>query len=181
PELSGAEVDAQCVDALGAPRGARVRVDVGTISAASRYPLNVRLATASDGTSVVVWQENPRDSAIPPSVFYRRLAADCTPLGNVGSLGAVGVVGRRETHVALRPGTMDRLTGVVREPAVRAAPAPEPSRSFAAAPAPAARILSETPPPETRKTELLEVAGETIEEKLAAKNIAVKANQLVLF
>ncbi|MBP9143385.1 MAG: hypothetical protein KBI44_02800 [Thermoanaerobaculia bacterium] len=103
PELSGAEVDAQCVDALGAPRGARVRVDVGTISSTSRYPLNVRLATASDGTSVVAWQENPRDSAIPPSVFYRRLAADCSPLGNVGSLGAVGVVGRREPHVALRP------------------------------------------------------------------------------
>ncbi len=103
PELAGAEVDAQCVDALGAPRGARMRVDVGTISAASRYLSNARVATASGGTSVVVWEESPRDSAIPPSVFFRRLAADCTPSGNVGSLGAVGVVGRREPHVALRP------------------------------------------------------------------------------
>jgi len=79
-----------------------------------------------------------------------------------------------KTHVALRPGTMDRLTGVVREPVVRAAPEPEPSRSFAAAPAaasaPAARILRETPP-ETKKAEMLEVAGATIEEKLAALRV----------
>ena len=74
-----------------------------------------------------------------------------------------------KTHVALRPGTMDRLTGVVREPAVRAAPEPEPPRILSAAPAPAARILLETPPPpETKKTELLEVPGATVEEKLAA-------------
>lgn len=80
-----------------------------------------------------------------------------------------------KTHVALRPGTMDRLTGVVREPVVRAAPEPEPSRSLAAAPAaasaPAARILIETPPPEAKKAELLEVAGATIEEKLAALRV----------
>lgn len=80
---------------------------------------------------------------------------------------------RGKTHVALRPGTMDRLTGVVRAPAVRAAPEPEPSRILSATPspaaAPAARILRETPPPpETKKTELLEVAGATVEEKLAA-------------
>ncbi len=102
PELGGAEVDALCVDALGAPRGARVRVDAGTISAASRLPSDVHVATATDGTSVVVWQESPRDFVTPPSVFFRRLLADCTPSGNVGSLGAVGVVGRREPHVALR-------------------------------------------------------------------------------
>ncbi len=80
---------------------------------------------------------------------------------------------RGKTHVALRPGTMDRLTGVVRAPAVRAAPEPEPSRILSATPSPAAapvaRILRETPPPpETKKTELLEVAGAMIEEKLAA-------------
>ncbi len=102
PELGGAEVDALCVDAQGAPRGARIRVDAGTISAASRVPSYARVATASDGTSVVVWQESPRDSSIPPSVYFRRLLADCTPTGNVGSLGAVGVVGRREPHVARR-------------------------------------------------------------------------------
>jgi hypothetical protein len=61
------------------------------------------VATATDGTSVVVWQESPRDAAIPPSVFFRRLLADCTPSGDGGSLGAGGVVGRREPHVAVRP------------------------------------------------------------------------------
>jgi len=104
PELGGAEIDALCVDALGAPRGARVRVDAGTISGASRLPSGARVASATDGTSVVVWQETPRDFVTPPSVFFRRLLADCSPNGNVGSLGAVGVVGRREPHVALRPG-----------------------------------------------------------------------------
>ncbi len=103
PELGGVEVDALCVDALGAPRGARVRVDAGTISAASRRPSAARVATATDGTSVVVWQETPVDSVTPPSVFFRRLLADCTPSGDVGSLGAVGVVGRREPAVASRP------------------------------------------------------------------------------
>ncbi len=103
PELGGSEVDAQCVDVQGAPRGARVRVDAGTISAASRRPSNVRVATASDGTSVVVWQETPVDFVTPPSVFFRRLLADCTPTGNVGSLGAVGVIGRREPEVGSRP------------------------------------------------------------------------------
>lgn len=103
PELGGAEVDALCVDTQGAPRGARVRVDAGTISGASRLPSDVRVATATDGTSVVVWQETPRDFVNPPSVFFRRLLADCSPSGDVGSLGAVGVVGRREPHVARRP------------------------------------------------------------------------------
>ena len=92
-----------CVDPQGAPRGPRVRVDAGPISSASRGPSNVRVATASDGTSVVVWQETPGDHVTPPSVFFRRLLADCTPTGNVGSLGAVGVVGRRDPEVALRP------------------------------------------------------------------------------
>lgn len=117
PELGGAEVDALCVDTEGAPRGARVRVDAGTISSASRLPSDVRVATATDGTSVVVWQESPRDAAIPPSVFFRRLLADCTPSGNVGSLGAVGAVGRREPHVALRPGGGFVLTFVEGEQA----------------------------------------------------------------
>lgn len=103
PELGGAEVDALCVDLLGAPRGARVRVDAGAISGATRRPSSVRVATATDGTSVVVWQETPVDFVTPPSVFFRRLLADCTPTGNVGSLGAVGVVGRLEPEVASRP------------------------------------------------------------------------------
>ncbi len=103
PELGGAEVDALCVDPQGATRGARVRVDAGAISAATRRPSSVRVATATDGTSIVVWQETPVDLVTPPSVFFRRLLTDCTPTGNVGSLGAVGVVGRREPEVASRP------------------------------------------------------------------------------
>lgn len=105
PELGGAEVDAQCVDPLGAPRGGRVRVDTGTISAASRYPGGVRVATDTDGTSVVVWYEIPRAPGGLPSVFFRRLQADCNPEGEVGSLGAIGVIGRRDPHVALRSGS----------------------------------------------------------------------------
>ncbi|MFC5453669.1 uracil-DNA glycosylase [Prosthecobacter fluviatilis] len=75
-----------------------------------------------------------------------------------------------KTHIALRPGTMDRLTGAVREPALREVQKPEPMKPLAAAPAaaPLARILSEPPPAETKKAGLLEVGGSTIEEKLAA-------------
>jgi len=75
-----------------------------------------------------------------------------------------------KTHIALRPGTMDKLTGVSRPPVARTVPVPEPSRPMAAAPAsaPALRILRDAPPPETKKVELLEVAGATVEEKLAA-------------
>lgn len=71
-----------------------------------------------------------------------------------------------KTHIALRPGTMDRLTGAVREPALREVQKPEPMKPMAAAPL--ARILSEPPPAETKKAGLLEVGGSTIEEKLAA-------------
>lgn len=73
-----------------------------------------------------------------------------------------------KTHVGLRPGTMEKLSGLGRPPAARAISEPEPLRSFAAAPAPVARPLHEAPPPETKKAELLEVAGATLEEKLAA-------------
>ncbi len=75
-----------------------------------------------------------------------------------------------KTHVALRPGTMEKLSGLGRPPAARAVPEPEARRPVAAAPefAPALRVLRDAPPPETKKAELLEVAGATIEEKLAA-------------
>jgi DNA polymerase len=78
-----------------------------------------------------------------------------------------------KTHVALRPGTMERLTGIVRAPAVRAAPEPEPPKPVALAPAsaPVARILRDTPPPETKKVDLIEVDGATIEENLAALRV----------
>lgn len=75
-----------------------------------------------------------------------------------------------KTHIALRPGTMDRLTGVVREPAVREVQKPGPMKPLVAVPAaaPLARILSEPPPAEAKKSGLLEVEGSNIEEKLAA-------------
>ena len=73
-----------------------------------------------------------------------------------------------KTHVALRPGTMEKLSGLGRPPAARAVPEPEALRSVASAPAPALRVLRDAPPPEAKKVEMLEVAGVTIEEKLAA-------------
>jgi uracil-DNA glycosylase family 4 len=78
-----------------------------------------------------------------------------------------------KTHVALRPGTMEKLTGAVRAPAVRAVSQPEPPKPLAAsAPAsvPAVSSLRDSPPPEPKPQPagLLEVAGATIEEKLAA-------------
>ena len=102
PDLGGAEVDALCVDIQGLPRAALNRVDAGVISPISRRPDGVRMAMDSDGSSVVTWQENPRVAGVPPSVFFRRLLSDCTASGEVGSLGAVGVVGRRQPHVAYR-------------------------------------------------------------------------------
>lgn len=70
-----------------------------------------------------------------------------------------------KTHVSLRPGTMEKLSGLGRPPAARAIPEPEPLRPIAGA---TARVIRDSPPPETKKAELLEVAGETLEEKLAA-------------
>lgn len=102
PSLGGAEVDALCTDLQGAPASAITRIDEGTISPSSRYPSTVRVATASNRRSVAVWQETPRASGIPPTIFYRLLRDDCFPVGSVRSLGFVGVVGRREPHVAIR-------------------------------------------------------------------------------
>ncbi len=102
PTLGGAEVDAYCTDIQGMPAAGLVRVDEGTISPASRLPSDVRVATDSDRRSVVAWQENPRVAGVPPSIFFRRLSGYCTTSGEVGSLGAVGFIGRREPHVAYR-------------------------------------------------------------------------------
>jgi uracil-DNA glycosylase family 4 len=80
-----------------------------------------------------------------------------------------------KTHVALRPGTMEKLSGLGRPPAARTVSEPELPRSVASAPAPAPapastlRVLRDAPPPEMKKAaDLLEVAGATIEEKLEA-------------
>ncbi|MGE0639420.1 MAG: hypothetical protein AB7G12_07175 [Thermoanaerobaculia bacterium] len=102
PSLGGFEVDAYCTDIQGLPASETRRVDEGTISPASRVPLAVRVATDTNRNSVVVWQENPRVSGVPPSIFFRRLGANCSTMGGVGSLGSVGVIGRREPHVAFR-------------------------------------------------------------------------------
>jgi hypothetical protein len=102
PELSGYEVSARCLEADGSPRGDFVRVDAGDISAATRLPLSPRVAMDTTGSMFVVWEESPRVQGVPPSIFFRRLDANCQPLGNVESFGAVGVVGRREPEVAIR-------------------------------------------------------------------------------
>jgi hypothetical protein len=103
PELGGAQVDAICLNADGSPRGAAVRVDAGDINPGTRSPRDPSVAMDSDGSFVVAWTEFPQDSTIPPSVFFRRVGADCVPLGAVDSLGSVGVAGQREPTVAIRP------------------------------------------------------------------------------
>ncbi len=100
PELGGNEIDALCVDRLGRARAERVRVDAGNISSGTRLPIWPRVAVDTDGAFAVVWQEFPRDGATPSSIFFRRFDADCQALGNVESLGSVGVVRRSEAHIA---------------------------------------------------------------------------------
>jgi uracil-DNA glycosylase len=70
------------------------------------------------------------------------------------------------THIALRPGSMEKLTGVGREPAVP--PISEPPKPGAVASSPSARAPLNNPPAETKPAQLLEVTGNTVEEKLAA-------------
>ncbi len=70
------------------------------------------------------------------------------------------------THIALRPGAFEKISGLNRKPAMRAEP--EPPRPIAVEATPAARRILDHPPPETKKAALIEVAGNTIEEKLAA-------------
>lgn len=73
---------------------------------------------------------------------------------------------RGATHVALRPGILEKAHGLNRKPVARALP--EPPKPIAVESAPSARAILDQPPPETRKAELIEVAGDTREEKLAA-------------
>lgn len=70
------------------------------------------------------------------------------------------------THVALRPEALEKLSGLGRKPAIRQAPTPP--QPITVDPAPEARQILDNPPPETTKAALLEVAGSTVEEKLAA-------------
>ncbi|MDZ4405420.1 uracil-DNA glycosylase [Prosthecobacter sp.] len=69
------------------------------------------------------------------------------------------------THIPLRPGTLDKVQGLSRKPATRDIPEPEP---ISIESSPSARRILENPPAETKKVDLIEVAGDTIEERLAA-------------
>ncbi|MFN0076671.1 MAG: uracil-DNA glycosylase [Prosthecobacter sp.] len=69
------------------------------------------------------------------------------------------------THIALRPGALAKAQGLSRKPIPRE---PEPPKPIAVESAPAARRILDLPPPETKKAELIEVTGDTIEAKLAA-------------
>ncbi len=70
------------------------------------------------------------------------------------------------SHVVLRPGTLEKLHHLGQRPAIREMP--EPPKPIAVESAPEARAILDRPPPEARKAGLLEVAGSTVEEKLAA-------------
>jgi len=70
------------------------------------------------------------------------------------------------SHIAVRPEAFDKLGTLGRKPVAREMPeAPKP---IAVESEPAARAILDNPPPETKKAELLQVAGNSIEEKLAA-------------
>lgn len=70
------------------------------------------------------------------------------------------------THIPLRPGALQKLSGLGRKPAAREIP--EPPKPIAVGPAPEVRAILDNPPPETQTAGLLEPAGSTLEEKLAA-------------
>lgn len=70
------------------------------------------------------------------------------------------------THIPLRPGALQKLSGLGRKPAAREIP--EPPKPIAVGPAPEARAILDNPPSETQTAGLLEPAGSTLEEKLAA-------------
>lgn len=70
------------------------------------------------------------------------------------------------THILLRPEALEKLSGLDRKPAAREIselPRPIPVES-----APEARQILDNPPPEAKKAGLIEVAGDTVEAKLAA-------------
>jgi len=70
------------------------------------------------------------------------------------------------THIPLRPEALEKLSGLGRKPVVREMP--ETPKSIAVESAPEVRQILDNPPPETKKADLIEVVGDTIEEKLAA-------------
>ncbi len=73
------------------------------------------------------------------------------------------------THVTLRPEALGKLSGLGRKPAVRETP--EPSKPIAVESSPEAREILDRPPPGAKKAGLIEIVGDTIEEKLAALRV----------
>jgi DNA polymerase len=69
------------------------------------------------------------------------------------------------THIPLRPDALEKLSGLGRKPVAREIPEARPIRVEST---PVARAILDHPPAETKKGGLIEVAGNTIEEKLAA-------------
>jgi len=70
------------------------------------------------------------------------------------------------THIPLRPDTLAKLSGQARAPAIHGAA--QALRPAAVASVPQAREVSANPPQEAQNAGLIEVAGGSIEEKLAA-------------
>lgn len=70
------------------------------------------------------------------------------------------------THIAVRPEAFNKLGTLGRKPVAREIP--EPPRPIPVESAPEARQILDNPPPEAKKAGLIEVAGDTVEAKLAA-------------
>ena len=69
------------------------------------------------------------------------------------------------THISLRPDAVGKLSGLSRKPAAREVAE---SRHITVESVPEARAILDNPPPEAKRVGLIEIAGNTIEEKLAA-------------
>ncbi|WP_461784484.1 uracil-DNA glycosylase [Prosthecobacter sp.] len=69
------------------------------------------------------------------------------------------------THIPLRPDTLEKLSGLGRKPVTREIAE---ARTIRVESTPETRAILDNPPPETKQGGLIEVAGNTLEEKLAA-------------
>lgn len=68
-------------------------------------------------------------------------------------------------HIPLRPDTLEKLSGLGRKPVTREIAE---ARTIRVESTPETRAILDNPPPETKQGGLIEVAGNTLEEKLAA-------------
>lgn len=69
------------------------------------------------------------------------------------------------THIPLRPDALEKLSGLGRKPVTREIAE---ARTIRVESTPETRAILDNPPPETKQGGLIEVAGNTLEEKLAA-------------